>query len=55
VLFGAYALVAGVLDTGPDILQNAAKFGFVGVAGGGLAITLVFFVVGLIIGKTTAR
>ena len=55
VIFGAYALVSGVLETGPDILKNVGKFGFVGVAGGGLAITLIFFVVGLIIGKTTAR
>jgi hypothetical protein len=55
VIFGAYALVSGVLDTGPDILKNVGKFGFVGVAGGGLAITLIFFVVGLIIGKTTAK
>jgi len=44
-----------VLDTGPDILRNAGKYGFIGVAGGGLAVTLVFFVVGLIVGKTTTR
>jgi hypothetical protein len=55
VIFGAYALVSGVLDTGPDILRNAGKYGFIGVAGGGLAVTLVFFVVGLIVGKTTTR
>jgi len=55
VIFGAFALVSGVLDTAPDVLTSASKFGFVGVAGGGLVVTLVFFVVGLIIGKTTAR
>jgi hypothetical protein len=55
VLFGAYALVTGVLDTGPDLLQNVGKYGFLGVAVGGLAVTLLFFVVGLIIGKTTTR
>ncbi len=55
VIFGAYALVTGVLDTGPDILQNVGKYGFLGVAAGGLAVTLLFFVVGLIIGKTTTR
>jgi hypothetical protein len=55
VIFGAYALVSGVLDTGPEILRNAGKYGFIGVAAGGLAVTLVFFVVGLIVGKTTAR
>jgi len=55
VLFGAYALVTGILETGPDILQNVGKYGFPGVVGGGLVVTLVFFVVGLIIGKTTAR
>jgi len=55
VLFGAYALVTGVLDTGPDLLQNVGKYGFLGVAAGGLAVTLLFFVVGLIIGKTTTR
>jgi hypothetical protein len=55
VIFGAYALVSGILETGPDILQNVGKYGFIGVVGGGLVVTLVFFVVGLIIGKTTAR
>ena len=55
VLFGAYALVTGVLDTGPELLQNVGKYGFLGVAAGGLAVTLVFFVIGLIIGKTTMR
>ena len=55
VIFGAYALVSGILETGPDILQNVGKYGFIGVAGGGLVVTLIFFVVGLIIGKTTAR
>jgi hypothetical protein len=55
VIFGAYALVTGVLDTGPDLLQNVGKYGFLGVAAGGLAVTLLFFVVGLVIGKTTAR
>jgi hypothetical protein len=55
VIFGAYALVAGVLDTGPEILRDAGRYGFIGVAAGGLAIALVFFVVGLIFGKTTAR
>jgi len=55
VIFGAFALVSGVLDTGPEILQNACKYGFLGVAAGGLAVALVFFVVGLIVGKTTAR
>jgi hypothetical protein len=54
-LFGAYALISGVLETNADILQNAGKYGFIGVAAGGLAVTLVFFVVGLIIGKTTTR
>jgi hypothetical protein len=55
VIFGAYALVSGILETGPDILQNVGKYGFIGVAGGGLVVTLLFFVVGLIIGKTTTR
>lgn len=55
VIFGAYALVSGILETGPDILQNVGKYGFIGVAGGGLIVTLIFFVVGLIIGKTTTR
>jgi hypothetical protein len=55
VIFGAYALVSGVLDTGPKILNDVCKYGFIGVAGGGLAVALVFFVVGLIVGKTTAR
>ena len=55
VIFGAFALVSGVLDSGPDILQTAGKYGFIGVAVGGLAVTLIFFVVGLIVGKTTAR
>jgi hypothetical protein len=54
-MFGAYALVSGVLDSTPTILQNASKYGFIGVAAGGLAVTLVFFVVGLIIGKTTTK
>jgi hypothetical protein len=54
-MFGAYALVTGILDTSPEILQNVTKYGFIGVIGGGLVVTLIFFVVGLIIGKTTAR
>ena len=55
VIFGAYALISGVLDTGPEILRDACKYGFLGVAAGGLAVALVFFVVGLIVGKTAAR
>ncbi len=55
VIFGAYALVSGVLETAPDILKTVTQYGFLGVAGGALALTLVFFVAGLIIGKTMTR
>jgi hypothetical protein len=53
VLFGAYALVAGVLDNPyPDIVQTILKYGFIGVAAGGLVLVLIFFVVGLVLGKS---
>jgi hypothetical protein len=55
VIFGAFALITGVLDTSPDLLSKIAEKGFLIVAGGGLAVSLVFFVVGLVLGKSTTR
>jgi hypothetical protein len=55
VIFGAFALITGVLDTSPDILTRVAEKGFLIVAGGGLAVSLIFFVVGLVLGKSTTR
>jgi hypothetical protein len=55
VIFGAFALITGVVDTAPTILTEVAQKGFLIVAGGGLAVSLVFFVVGLVLGKSTTR
>jgi len=55
VIFGAFALITGVVDTAPTILTEIAQKGFLIVAGGGLAVSLIFFVVGLILGKSTTR
>jgi hypothetical protein len=55
VIFGAFALITGVLDTSPDILNQIAQKGFLIVFGGGVAVAIVFFVVGLILGKSTTR
>jgi hypothetical protein len=55
VIFGAFALITGVVDTAPTILTEVAQKGFLIVAGGGLAVSLIFFVAGLILGKSTTR
>jgi hypothetical protein len=55
VIFGAFALITGVVDTAPTILTEIAQKGFLIVAGGGLAVSLIFFVAGLILGKSTTR
>jgi len=56
VIFGAFrADQPACLDTSPDILTRVAEKGFLIVAGGGLAVSLIFFVVGLVLGKSTTR
>jgi hypothetical protein len=55
VVFGAFALITGVLDTSPSILTQIAEKGFLVVAGGGVAVALIFFVVGLLVGKAGTR
>jgi hypothetical protein len=55
VIFGAFALITGVLDTSPSILEQVASKGFLIVAGAGVAVSLIFFVIGLVLGKAGAR
>ena len=55
VIFGTFALITGVLDTAPALLAQVAEKGFLIVAGAGVAISLIFFVVGLLVGKAGAR
>jgi hypothetical protein len=57
VLFGSFALIAGMLDNTPAILSNISTKGnpFLVVAGGGLVVSIIFFVVGMILGKSLTR
>jgi hypothetical protein len=55
VIFGAFALITGVLDTAPTIMQTIATYGFLVLAGAGVAVSIVFFLVGFVVGKTSAR
>jgi hypothetical protein len=55
VIFGGFALITGVVETSPPILQQLKDHTFAIVAGGGCVLTLVFFIIGMIIGKTTTR
>jgi hypothetical protein len=55
VIFGAFALVTGLLDTEPSVMKQISQFGFVILAGAGVAVSLVFFAVGFVLGKAGAR
>jgi hypothetical protein len=55
VIFGAFALITGVLDTSPTILQTIATYGFLILAGAGVAVAIVFFLAGFVFGKTMSR
>jgi hypothetical protein len=55
VIFGAFALITGVLDTAPTIMQQVATYGFLVLAGAGVAVSIVFFLVGFVLGKATGR
>jgi len=54
VILGAFALVAGVLDTQPELLDKLGH-SFLELAGGAVAIVLVFFIGGFVASKATAR
>jgi hypothetical protein len=43
------------VETSPPIMQQLKDHTFAIVAGGGCVLTLVFFIIGMIIGKTTTR
>ena len=51
VIFGTFALITGMLDTAPSIMQTAGKYGFGTLAGIGVALSVVFFLIGLVLGK----
>jgi hypothetical protein len=55
VIFGAFALITGVLDTQPTIMQTVATYGFLVLAGAGVGVSVVFFLVGFVLGKATGR
>jgi len=54
VIVGAFALVSGVLDTQPELLDKLGR-SFLEIAGGAIAVALVFFIGGFIASKATAR
>lgn len=55
VIFGAFALITGMLDTAPSIMQTAGKYGFGVLAGAGVVLSVVFFLIGLVLGKAGLR
>jgi hypothetical protein len=58
VVFGAFALITGVLNTTPAIMDTVAKSPLANVpymAGAGLGVALLFFLVGLMLGKATSK
>jgi hypothetical protein len=55
VIFGAFALITGVLDTAPTIMQTIATYGFLVLAGAGVGVSVVFFLLGFVWGKATTR
>jgi hypothetical protein len=56
-IFGAFALITAILGTHPDILDSIAKSGhqFIYVAGGGIAVALVCFIIGMIVSKAMTK
>jgi hypothetical protein len=55
VLFGAFVLITGLLDTNPTIFQTVAKYGFLIIAGGALGVTVLFFLIGMVVGKAASK
>ena len=53
--FGAFALMSAMFNTEPDIVAKMANLGFWIVSAIGLGVALIFFVVGLIIGRAGSR
>jgi len=57
-IFGLFALIAGVLGTSPGLLNQPILKGsnalFV-IAGGGVVVALILFVVGFLAGRVRAR
>ncbi len=55
VILGAFTLISGLLDTTPTMVETISHYSFMILAGAGLGLTLIFFVIGLIVGKSGAR
>ena len=55
VLFGIYAVLSGAIGANMDFIKSAAERGLWVVAGGGAVVAIIFFVVGMLIGKSGAR
>ncbi len=55
VLFGIFVLTSAMAGYRPGILQTFAEYSLWVLAGIGLVVSIVFFVIGLIIGKATTR
>jgi hypothetical protein len=56
-IFGAFVLITAILGTHPDILDSIYKLGhqFIYVAGGGIAVALVCFIIGMIVSKAMTK
>jgi hypothetical protein len=50
-LFALFILISGMVGATPEMLKNIAKMGILVVAGGGVAVAVIFFVIGLVAGK----
>jgi len=54
ILVGAFALFSGLLNNMPPLMHEVASKGFPVVAGAGLAVGLIGFVIGLVLGKSAS-
>jgi hypothetical protein len=55
VIFGAFALITGVLDTAPTVMTTIAAYGFLILVGAGVGVSAIFFLVGFVLGKAATR
>ena len=55
VLFAIFVLTSAMAGYRPNILQTFAEYSLWALAGVGAVISIIFFVIGLIIGKATTR
>jgi hypothetical protein len=52
ILIGVFALVTNLAGSRPDIVKTIGDMGFWVVFGGGLALAVIFGIVGMVLGKT---